>query len=1115
MRRAVAADYASNALIIAPLLLDLSVDADPEIRQECAQALLPVAEFIWSQEEQASAQLAELEEAGDESVPEPQDVVLGLLRRSIEMLKDPEQAVQDAAMDTVGSLASLLSSFDVQNHVVEPLLELCRDEDPEVRAVAGKVLFSMSGQMEQAGLLDVLSSLVSDFSQDPFLAVRLAAADGVPALCQLMNPSRVELDVLPLLSRLCDDMVWSVRKSAATAIPKVARCVSYDTRVTKVMQLFRCLIDDMSHWVKQEALAQLVGYAQTLRSSDISQELVDDFCSMATQVLGDPEVCEACARDIATIALCIGPGRWSELREALSLLTASPHQEVRRQVARSLPRLVTLFSKHEDLEDVRSSAAQLLDDDCEEVLLTLAESAADLITALPHDMRLPLTRQLLFLAFQNVPEGALCGSWRLREAVVRELGKLWPALPPKSLSSAVFPFFLTMCKDPVSSVRQMAAGQMGLALGRALCGTGGNHPAPLPRKPQAHRSDEHATRHGNVSGPVQSTAALVNLSCSCAEFTSIDRADPAVIDKESERLFRELRIPAAQLGDKSQGARQTQPATAGFDGHRRSASVGMAMFTISGRSSSADEGSCGEQPLPVSRGSHGALSADSHGQGAPTDSPWNGNGPPTHDTSGRKLKFRSQEDRQPEAPPQGRAPRPRGRASDGLGGRSWLLHDSHPVIPSRLSRPTHEPASHPASHSEGVGIERPAPANNGLASHRSLKASAVARLERMSDNMDAPARPVAPQTRDPATDVQPSGALGPALPAGPHLDSAHVSVADNVLGRDTPLAIPQGVPELAERDENVADAQRHKEEQPSQQNAATPRRDSDLRDDAEGVMDDPQAPLRSPRDLDLGDIQAEAFFSRHQTLLDTFADDRDHARSSVGTGSGNDSDSGSDDRHHHWRSAHSDSSRDGSEVGDADISALSAEVSEELVEVERMVEEMPGPMTAFKRMMLQVSAERSASPGLHHLMGHHGESGSEIGMCAGRDGPQAQHRVPRPISAVDLRHRHHAHSASGDAPRPASSHASGHDGGRSRMKRLDPRSALLECLAMCKDPDYKQRQLLCLILSNMTGMRGSMNVTAYGELVRPALRTLAKDKVKSVQEASRVAAAKLGWIFAE
>jgi len=274
-------------------------------------------------------------------------------------------------------------------------------------------------------------------------------------------------------------------------------------------------------------------------------------------------------------------------------------------------------------------------------------------------------------------------------------------------------------------------------------------------------------------------------------------------------------------------------------------------------------------------------------------------------------------------------------------------------------------------------------------------------------------------------------------------------------------------------------------------------------------------------------------------------------------------------------------------------------LDEELCEVERMIDDLPGPMTALKRLMLQyvagqneeeeettlpwqmqdpagtylrratppviqsdgivvppgsLSQSTSAAAGTAGTGGDDGSAGVRQQSVNGSGASTAEGKVegtggtatggPPPtansihglegrdgtpftnLPRISMERIDRGGATSG--PPPSSSSSSSLPATRKQKLQnnyLDPFLALVECAALCLEGDFKQRQLLAMVVSNMESVMGrrkdgtirsgqpaSPAAKSAVRVIRAALRQLAQDKVKLVRELAISVAKNATWL---
>lgn len=169
-----------------------------------------------------------------------------------------------------------------------------------------------------------------------------------------------------------------MRKACAESLVEISKCVNADLRSHVLVEVFLRLSGDSSKFVRHSALQQLGPFLATLQGSEVSDELLRLFTSMASPSSGDAavdnEIRLYCAFSLPGVALTIGKERWGEVREAFQLLVRDVQWNIRRTLAFSLHEVAKVLADPavveaellfafdlflRDVDDVKTGALQV------------------------------------------------------------------------------------------------------------------------------------------------------------------------------------------------------------------------------------------------------------------------------------------------------------------------------------------------------------------------------------------------------------------------------------------------------------------------------------------------------------------------------------------------------------------------------------------------------------------------------------------------------------------------------------------------------------------------------------------------------------------------------------
>ncbi|CAG9572452.1 conserved hypothetical protein [Leishmania major strain Friedlin] len=426
------AGYAESARSIVPLLTTFTQDAEPVVRQALVEQLYPLAEFFVQQGSDAGYQC----------------LLNAFLPTAFELLVDKNVEVGVVALEAIQKLAQLVHKEDVQSHLLNVVMTLAHDERAEdYRVVAAQLFNDLAPQFGSEFSTTVVLGELELLSNDSSFTVRRTVGSNLGGVCAVLTTEEAQRTVLSLYITLCGDEIWGVRQACAESIEKVASGLPESMRVQFIVPAFQKLLEDDSRWVRTRAYESLGRLLHTLRSEDISPELLRLFTDMAFQSDNvESPLSEYCAYCFPAVVQVIGPSRWNEVADAYATMLKDVQWKVRKSLAYSLHEMAALLGTTIAEEAIVPAFELLLRDldDIKRGAVLNAERFLALVT--------PATRDRLVPLLCHVPLES--ENWRLRNEVAKRIGAVAVLLSPDSPSfPSVLALVSRLLDDSVMEVR--------------------------------------------------------------------------------------------------------------------------------------------------------------------------------------------------------------------------------------------------------------------------------------------------------------------------------------------------------------------------------------------------------------------------------------------------------------------------------------------------------------------------------------------------------------------------------------------------------------------------------------------------------------------------------------
>jgi serine/threonine-protein phosphatase 4 regulatory subunit 1 len=424
------AGFADTLGQLVPLLRNFVQDSEPTVRHVFAQQLHPLASYL-------------VTEGGDAGY---QEFLNTLLPFAVELLVDKNVEVGSAAMQSLLLLAGLVKEEHVDQHLLQVLLTLAKDERAEDYRVVAAQLFDELIDKMGADLCDsTILPEIKLLSNDASFSVRRTVALSLRNTCRVLGTAKADSNVLPIYLGLCRDEVWGVRKACAEAIVGISRGVSTAAR-QQLVPAFKALFEDSSRWVRVAAYQNVGQFIHSMNRDDVSSMFLKIFTDMAFQSEGgDSEFAEYCAFSFPAVASVMGPERWRELDDAYATLLKDLQWKVRKSLSHSLHEIAQIVGT--SIADKSLTVAlELFLRDVDEVKLGVIHKVDVVLGVLT-----PSVREKYISLICSVPLDS--ENWRLRFAVASKLGLIAQLVPAALVSEHIVDLVLRLLEDSVMDVR--------------------------------------------------------------------------------------------------------------------------------------------------------------------------------------------------------------------------------------------------------------------------------------------------------------------------------------------------------------------------------------------------------------------------------------------------------------------------------------------------------------------------------------------------------------------------------------------------------------------------------------------------------------------------------------
>lgn len=180
------------------------------------------------------------------------------------LVRDSCHYTRAALGSVVMAVADVLTSNQVNEHLLPLFLHLLKDKHPEVRL---NVIARLESLSETAGL-DLLSQsllpAIVELATDAKWRVRLAICEHLPSLAKQLGSDFYDEKLDELASKWLSDEVFAIRKAAAINLTRLAEVFGPVWAEAKIVRKVGTLCSNSSCLFRMTALQSLLGLAEQL-----------------------------------------------------------------------------------------------------------------------------------------------------------------------------------------------------------------------------------------------------------------------------------------------------------------------------------------------------------------------------------------------------------------------------------------------------------------------------------------------------------------------------------------------------------------------------------------------------------------------------------------------------------------------------------------------------------------------------------------------------------------------------------------------------------------------------------------------------------------------------------
>jgi len=180
-----------------------------------------------------------------------------LLNPFVSLMKDSEQEVRKAAIESVEECIPYLTIDQLQTFIVPQFQSLGLDYSPLVRAALANIIGPMAKALGREQTQKLLLNTISDLMKDEYHEVRENVVGHIALICQVLGMDVLAHSLLNTIQSLIIDNQWRIRDCAIKQVPSLAKQFGPELFQAKLEPLFLSSLNDSVHCVRHTAIASL------------------------------------------------------------------------------------------------------------------------------------------------------------------------------------------------------------------------------------------------------------------------------------------------------------------------------------------------------------------------------------------------------------------------------------------------------------------------------------------------------------------------------------------------------------------------------------------------------------------------------------------------------------------------------------------------------------------------------------------------------------------------------------------------------------------------------------------------------------------------------------------
>lgn len=382
---------------------------------------------------------------------------LPLLLPLLEKLCGTEEVVvRDESVVALSKIAGQMSKQDVESKMVPVIQRLSNGDWFTTRVSACGLFVAVYDNASDAGVCAELRSLFNNLTNDDTPMVRKAAYQKLGEFGSILDKAYFKSDILPTLRQIAEDDVDVMRIYTIRCCQDLALKIDSQEFLASLCPILDAMQDDQSWRVRQALVRGMPTLVKNCSNQIASKRLLPlygkllkdkeaEVRSAACNVLD--EVCEAIDGHSSIV---------DNIAPILDTLAVDQVQSVRVAFSKKLVQCCPYFGKEVSAKVLIPIIQQLAKDEIPDVRNNIVDGMR---VILETDCLNPQTLTVCILPI--LLELAKDVKWRVRIAVVKQLGPLARSLGVKAFEKKLQNIIILSLSDHVYAIREAACTQIG------------------------------------------------------------------------------------------------------------------------------------------------------------------------------------------------------------------------------------------------------------------------------------------------------------------------------------------------------------------------------------------------------------------------------------------------------------------------------------------------------------------------------------------------------------------------------------------------------------------------------------------------------------------------------